>query len=142
MRLGEVKQRLSVLLGAAFPTLTVTPFRSDNPMVPSINLGEAVCNQRRATSAGKQLWTITLYLFVSHADDEQGQQHLDGYLAEDGSGSLLAALEAYRRGVFDAENARLCDWLVVSQQGVSGYRLYDTGTTQVYGATIDVEVMG
>lgn len=142
MKLGLVKQRLAVLLAAAFPTMTCSPFRSDNPVVPSINLGEAICTERRVTSAGKQLWTITAYIFTSHADDEQGQQDLDTLLAEDGSGSLLAAIYAYRRGLFDAEGVRLCDWVKVASQGVGGYRLYDTGTTQVYGATIDVEVMG
>ena len=142
MRLGAVKQRLAVLLGEALPAVTVTPYRSDNPAVPSINLGEAVCTQRRATMGGKQMWTITSYVFTSRADDLQGQQDLDAYLAEDGSGSLLAALEAFRRGVFDAEGVRLCDWLVVAQAGVGGYRTYATGEADLYGATVDLEVMG
>ena len=142
MRLGVVKQRLAVLLAADFPTVTVTPYRSDNPAVPSINLGEAVCTQRRATHGGKQLWTITAYVFTSSADDLQGQQDLDVFLAESGSGSLLAALEAYRRGLFDADGDRLCDWLVVAQAGVGGYRTYSTGVADLYGATVDLEVMG
>jgi hypothetical protein len=142
MRLGVVKQRLAVLLGEALPAVTVTPYRSDNPAVPGICLGEAVCTQRRATHAGKQLWTLTAYVFTSHADDLQGQQDLDVFLAETGSGSLLAALEAYRRGVFDAAGDRLCDWLVAAQAGVGGYRTYSTGVVDLYGATVDLEVMG
>lgn len=142
MKLGTLKQRLAVLLATDFPAVTVTPYRSDNPAVPSINLGEAVCTQRRATFGGKQLWTVTTYVFTSKADDLQGQQDLDVFLAESGSGSLLAALEAYRRGVFDAAGDRLCDWLVVAQAGVGGYRTYSTGVADLYGATVDLEVMG
>lgn len=86
-------------------------------------------------SPGRGMTTamFTCGIFTSMGDTDQGRKKLVGYLADAGSGSIPAALEA------DKTLGGVVLQLVVDR--VRGaYRLYEIGETSYLGALLDVKV--
>lgn len=84
--------------------------------------------------------TVVCRLYVSRADDKAGQQLLDAYLSKTGSKSVVAALRAARGAPGSPALGGVADDLNVT--AINGYRLYQVGETQFFGAELRVRVIG
>ncbi|HEU4422063.1 MAG TPA: hypothetical protein VFR67_05925 [Pilimelia sp.] len=76
---------------------------------------------------------VTVRVLTSRAEDQSGQELLDGYLADSGPTSVKAAIEA------DPTLGGLVDDLAVT--GWSGHRLYEIGGVDYYGAELTVVIL-
>jgi hypothetical protein len=84
--------------------------------------------------AGFGEFTVRCQVLVSRGSDRSGQKLLKQFLAGAGSGSLLVALLA------DRSLGGACHDLQLRR--IHGYRTYEHQGTQLYGAQVDVLVLG
>jgi hypothetical protein len=140
VQISQVRQLIPAGIAAVIPALQPYGYATERAQPPCVMSGPARLVEPRMTHRGCQRWQLQLYVFTSMAVDDEGQAALDGYLAETGSGSVLAALYGMRArpGVLPLGGA--CNTLHVT--GVDGYRPYVIGETMLYGAVIEIEVTG
>lgn len=100
---------------------------------PTFAPTEVEINYNQVFGNGMSLCTFTVGVFVSAGDSPTARAALAGYLAQSGSGSIKAALEA------DKTLAGVVITLNVDR--VRGaYRLWNIGGTDYLGAMYDVRV--
>lgn len=80
------------------------------------------------TQEGRGGLVVTLRILTSRSEDRAGQELLDDYLASEGATSVPAAIEA-AAGI-DA-----------TVSGFTGYRTFEVGGTDYYGAELTVVVL-
>lgn len=140
MNPGEIKAAIAAAVGTAIPSLNVFGYCPDAIPEPCFYAGEAEIDFDRAYQRGMDDMQITCRLLVSRADDRAGQAALDAYLAGSGSKSIKAAVEAARGAPGQPALGGLAHDLHLVR--VQGYRMYQVGDVQYYGAELIVRVIG
>lgn len=140
MQISLVKEELAAAVRAAgIPNLDTYGFVPDRPSLPCFFAGEVEINPN-VTFGGCDTADITCTVFVSAADDKDGQQMLDKLLSRSGTYSIRAALLAARGDPGDAAlNGQADDLSIVA---INGYRKYNVDDSGFYGADIVVRVIG
>jgi len=139
VQISDVKTAIAVGVASRVTGLECRSYLPDLVVPPCFCVAGVVI-QPRITFRGRQKAVIETYVFVSDSDPMAGQQALDAYLAESGSGSVLAALYDMRAvpGTLPLDGA--AHTIVVS--AINGYRKYPFGSSDPYGAMIEIEVTG
>lgn len=141
MQIGEIRVALAdAVRDPTISGLNAYGYVPDSVPEPVFYAGEAEIDFDTAYGRALDEARITCRLLVSRADDRSGQRALDEYLAGSGSRSVKAALETQRGGPGELALGGLADDLHVTR--VQGYRLYQVGEVQFYGAEIVVRVIG
>lgn len=107
---------------------------------PCFYAGEVEIDFDSVFGRGLDEMRVTCRLLVARSDDRSGQDTLDQYLAGSGAKSVKTALEDARGAPGELALGGLADDLHVTR--VQGYRLYQVGEVQYYGAEIIVRVIG
>lgn len=81
---------------------------------------------------GVDVYTLTVRIYASRADDRIGQDKLDSYLAASGANSIKLAIEADKTLGGIAETCRVL--------GVENYGAYEVAGVDYYGADLTVTV--
>lgn len=102
------------------------------PITPPFAYPAAADGNYDDTLDGAATAVVTVRLLTSRAEDQSGQELLDAFLATTGPTSVKAAIES------DAALNALVDDLQVS--GWSGYRLYEIGGVDFFGAELTVVI--
>ncbi len=142
MNPADVKQALADAVAAhGIADLDCYGFSPNAPSVPAFTVG-AVVIEPHQTFAGADTAEITCTVLASSADDLDGQNRLDRYLAADGPDSIRAALLAARGEPGEAALGGAADDLRILR--VDGYRMlrYGDESATYYGADITVRVIG
>jgi len=140
VQISAVRTAIAVGVRARVAGLDCRGYLPDLVVPPCFVVGRVRIPEPRMTMRGRQRVIIDTYVFTSDRDDRQGQADLDGYLAETGDGSVLAALYDMRATPGSPPLGGAAHTLVVTS--VDGYRKYPIGDAEPYGALIEVEVTG
>lgn len=147
MLIQSVRQAISDAVDAGIAgvdgmwNLTCTPYVPDAVTVPHFYAGEVEIDVNNAYgSGGYDQARITCRVLVSRADDKTGQALLDELLSRTGTNSIRAALNIARGAPGQAALSGTCDDFSIDR--IQGYRLYQVGDTQYFGAEIVVRVIG
>ncbi|MEU9888670.1 hypothetical protein [Sphaerisporangium sp. NPDC051011] len=140
MNPSEIKTALADAVREAIPALSCFGYVPDSVPEPCFYAGEVEIDFDQTFGRGMDELLITCRLLVSRADDRAGQAALDSYLSGSGPDSVKAALVAARGAPGQPALGGLCDDLHL--QRVQGYRLYQVGDRQYYGAELIVRVIG
>jgi hypothetical protein len=140
MYINAVKVAIATGVASRVAGLECRGFMPDLVVPPCFCVGAVRIPDPRMTFKGRQRALIDTYVFVSDRDPGAGQEELDGYLAETGSGSVLAALYSMRAvpGTLPLGGAAH----TIAVTSIEGYRKYPFGDAEPYGALIEVEVTG
>lgn len=140
MQISQVKAELAnAVRDPIVPGLNAVGYEPDSPSEPMFCAAEVELNPNFVFTGGYEA-TIVCRLYVSRSDDLAGQAKLDGYLARSGAGSVVAAILAARGAPGSLALNGAADDLSITS--INGYRLYQHGETQLYGAEIRVRVIG
>jgi hypothetical protein len=140
MEPGAIREALATAVRDAIPVLNCFGYCPDSIPEPCFYAGEVEIDFDRAFGRGMDEMRVTCRLLVSRADDKSGQAALDGYLAGSGPLSVKAAIEAARGAPGQPALGGLCDDLHLMR--VQGYRMYQVGEVQFYGAELIVRIIG
>lgn len=140
MEPGAIRQALADAVHDAIPSLNTFGYCPDSVPEPCFYSGEIEIDFDKAFGRGMDEMRVTCRLYVSRADDRSGQAALDRYLAGSGPDSIKAALVAARGAPGQAALGGLCDDLHLVR--VQGYRMYQVGEVQFYGAELIVRLIG
>ena len=140
MEPGAIRDGLAAAVKTGVPSLNTFGYCPDAIPEPCWYAGEVEIDFDRAFGRGMDELRITCRLLVSRADDKSGQAALDRYLAGSGPDSVKAAIEAARGAPGEAALGGLCDDLHLMR--VQGYRMYQVGEVQFYGAEMIVRIIG
>lgn len=140
-----VKQALADAVTAyEIPDFDAYPYLPDNPHLPCFVAGEVeilINNSFGPGPGGYDQATITCSVFVSDADDLDGQRKLDQLISRTGVYSVRAALWAARGAPGQAALGGLCDDLSLDR--IDGYGLVQLGDNRsYYGANLTVRLIG
>ena len=142
-----VKQALANAVKAAeIPNLEAYAYLPDNPELPCFYAGQVSIKSNNAMGlllpGGWDLATVTCGIFVSAADDLDGQRKLDQLISRSGPYSIREALYVHGRGADgDPALGGLCDDIVVDS--IDGYsEISYTDNRVYYGANITVRLIG
>lgn len=145
---SEIKNALAgAVRSAEIPGLSCYAYLPDNPELPCFFAGEVSIRANNAMGSllspgGWDLTTITCGIFVSTADDLDGQRKLDQLISRTGAYSIRQALYTYGRGS-PGESALggLCDDIVCDS--IDGYGVISLGENRsYYGANVSVRLIG
>lgn len=136
MRLSLVKKGIAAA-AATVEGLNTYAFVPDSVEVPCLYAGEADVRYD-TTFGGDYDVVITCYVFTSVSDDESGQELLDELLADEGASSVKAAIEG-TPGIAQTLGG-VCDDVHIPN--VTGYRMYQVGEKNYFGAKLPVRVIG
>lgn len=136
-----VKQELAAAVAAAnIPNLDAYSYLPSMPHLPCFVATEVSINPN-TTFGGCDTAEITCSIFVSGADDLDGQRLLDQLISRDGAYSIRAALLAARGAPGEAALNGAADDLSIER--IDGYGLINAGDNNLYyGANITVRVIG
>ncbi|GIH29092.1 hypothetical protein Aph01nite_74020 [Acrocarpospora phusangensis] len=140
MEPGEIRKALADAVRTPIPSLNCFGFVPDVVPPPAFYAGEVEIDFDKTFGRGMDEIQVTCRLLVSRADDRSGQALLDKYLAGSGEYSVKAALMAARGAPGEPALGGLADDLHLRR--VQGYRLYQVGEVQFYGAELIVHVYG
>ncbi|MGW4476805.1 hypothetical protein ACWENQ_44740 [Nonomuraea sp. NPDC004354] len=140
MDIGLIREGLAAAVKAGIPSLNCFGYCPDSVPEPTFYAGEVEIDFDRAYGRGMDEARVTCRLLVSRADDRSGQAALDRYLAGSGPLSVKAAIEAARGAPGELALGGLCDDLHLTR--VQGYRMYQVGEVQFYGAEMILRVIG
>lgn len=140
MDVGPIRDALADAVRVAVPTLNCFGYCPDSVPEPCFYVGEVEIDFDKTFGRGMDELRVTCRLLVSRADDRAGQAALDTYLAGSGATSIKAALVAARGAPGVAALGGLCDDLHLVR--VQGYRMYQVGEVQFYGAEMIVRIIG
>lgn len=140
MEPGAIREALAAAVRDVQPALNCFGYCPDSVPEPCFYAGEVEVDFDRAFGRGMDEMRVTCRLLVSRADDRSGQAALDMYLTGSGPTSVKAAIEAARGAPGEAALGGLCDDLHVVR--VQGYRMYQVGEVQFYGAELIVRLIG
>lgn len=140
MEPGAIREALAEAVGSAITSINAFGYCPDSVPEPCFYAGEVEIDFDRAFQRGMDELRITCRLLVSRADDRSGQAALDRYLAGSGPDSVKAAIEAARGAPGQPALGGLCDDLHLMR--VQGYRMYQVGEVQFYGAELIVRIIG
>jgi hypothetical protein len=136
-----VKQELAnAITVAEIPGLDAYSYLPSSPHLPCFFAGE-VSVEVNNTFGGSDIAVVTCSVFVSAADDLDGQRKLDQLISRSGPYSVRTALMAARGepGEFALNGA--CDDLSIDR--IDGYGLIQVGNNETfYGANITVRLIG
>jgi hypothetical protein len=140
-----VKQELANAIKVAeIPDLDSYSYLPDSPHLPCFIAGEVdieVNNSFGPGPGGFDIATVTCSVFVSDADDLDGQRKLDQLISRSGTYSVRQALWAARGEPGQAALNGACDDFSIDR--ISGYGLIQLGNNQsYYGANITVRLIG
>lgn len=135
----------SAVAQAEIPKLATYSYLPDNPELPCFFAGEVSVKSNNSfglTPGGYDQATITCGIFVTMADDLDGQYMLDRLISRDGPYSIRSALYTHGRGAPGvAALGGLCDDLVIDS--IDGYGVISLGDNKnYYGANISVRLIG
>lgn len=140
MNISTVRDELAAA-ARGIANLTCTGYVPDSVAEPHWYAGEVEIDVNNAFGAGGyDVARVTCRLLVSRADDQAGQGLLDQYLSRTGDKSIRAALNAARGAPGQLALNGACDDFAIDR--IQGYRLYQVGEVQYYGAEIIVRVIG
>lgn len=146
--MGLDVEAVAVALAAAVTTATInlngqritaTDFVPEALTPPHFAVAEFT-NTFHRSFGGRDEWSVTCRLFVSRADDAEGQRTARQAASSTGSASILTALEAARGDPGERALDGAADDLVV--QTARGPRLYQVGEQNFYGVEFVVFVTG
>lgn len=141
MEIGKIRRALAdAVRDPTIAGLNALGYVPDSVPEPVFYAGEAEIDFDSAFRRGLDEARITCRLLVARSDDRSGQEALDEYLAGSGDRSVKTALEAARGAPGEFALGGLAHDLHVTR--VQGYRLYQVGEVQYYGAEIIVRVIG
>lgn len=138
--LTTIRNALAAVISAALPNVNVSPFYVQQVNPPQIVIDTLPLVEEYATFDGSADFGLRLMLLASAGDDASGQGVLDGWLASDGAGSVLAAIQA---------NPRLnntVDYCVIQRVGGGagaargGYGLIDWAGVLYVGTMVFLEI--
>lgn len=139
-----VKKALADALKNKVPGLTTYSYLPDNPELPCFFAGEIQVRPNNSfgpTPGGFDITTITCGVFVSQADDLDGQRKLDQLLSRSGPNSIREAIYTYGSPPGEHALGGLADDLVID--GIDGYGVISLGENRnYYGANITVRLIG
>lgn len=145
MDISTVRHELAAIadgLGLADePKLTGLGFTPDAVPEPCFYSGEVSINPNMVFGGAYDI-TVTCRLLVGRQDDEFSQRALDKFLSQTGDQSVVAAFRAARatgRAAGDVLSGAADDFAIT---GIDGYRLYQVGEVQFYGAEFKIRVIG
>jgi hypothetical protein len=138
---STVKQRLAEAVAAAgIPKLDAYAYMPTSPHLPCFVAGE-VSIEVNQTFRGCDLAYVTCSIFVSAADDLDGQQMLDKLISRSGLYSVRAALMEARGASGESALGGACDDFSIDR--IDGYGLIQVGDNQTfYGANMTVRLIG
>lgn len=119
---------------STIPDLRCFEYVPESIAPPTFFPVEVEIDYDRAFNRGMDELTVRCQVLVSRSSDRSGQRLLKGYLAGAGPLSLKAALQS------DRTLNGACDDLRVRR--VAGYRLYQHGNSEFYGAEFDIHIIG
>lgn len=147
MNYSDVKIALAAAVtAAAIPKLSAYSYLPDDPELPCFFAGEVQVKSNNAmgllSPGGWDLATITCGIFVSQADDLDGQRMLDLLISRSGPYSIRQALYDHGRGApGQAALGGACDDIVCD--GIDGYGVISLGDNKnFYGANLAVRLIG
>lgn len=141
MDISLVKQELAAAVKAAgIPKLDAYSYLPTTPHLPCFFAGE-VSIEVNNTFGGSDVAIVTCTIFVSAADDLDGQRLLDQLISRDGPMSVRAALLDARGAPGElALNGAAADFSI---DRIDGYGLIQVGNNDTfYGANLTVRVIG
>ena len=130
MDLADVRDALA---GITITDLDPYPFIPDSISPPTLAVGRMQIDYDQ-TFGGLEQAVVTLHVFASRADSQEGQATLLPFMAGTGASSIKAALEADR--TLDGA----CDTLRV--ESCEGPGLVDVGGIQFWSSSWTVRVWG
>jgi hypothetical protein len=136
VNIRSIKQGIAAN-AAQIPGLNTYAFTPAAVEVPCFHLAE-VDVQYHETYGGDAEIVVTGYVLTSTADDDAGQALLDEYRSVGNERSLIDAIEGTPGNPQTLGGA--CDDLVIMQ--ASGYRMYQVGDKNYYGAKMPIRVIG
>lgn len=140
MDIRAVRAALAAACGG-IDGLTCTGYVPDAVAEPHFYAGEVEIDVNNAFGrGGHDVARVTCRVLVSRADDLAGQALLDTYLSRTGASSIRAALNTARGAPGQLALDGTCDDFSIDR--IQGYRLYQVGETQYFGAEIIVRVIG
>lgn len=139
MQIGTVRRELANAVRTAVPELNATGFMPSKVAVPHFAVGEVELDMNR-TMTGSDQAVITCYVLVSRGEDDDSQALLDEFMSRSGPRSVRAALLAARGAPGELALNGAADDLGLLPS--AGYRLYQVGEYQYFGATLRVQVIG
>lgn len=140
MDISQVKAAIAAAVGDQIASLNCFGYCPDSIPEPCFYAGEVEIDFDKTFGRGQDEIRVTCRLLVSRADDRAGQQALDSYLSGSGPASVKAALVAARGAPGQPALGGVCDDLHLVR--VQGYRLFQVGEVQYYGAELTVRVIG
>lgn len=140
-----VKQALADAVTAYnIPNFDAYSYLPDNPHLPCFVAGEVdiqVNNSFGPGPGGFDIATVTCSVFVTDADDLDGQRKLDQLISRTGAYSIRQALWAARGLPGQAALGGLCDDLSLDR--IDGYGMIALGDNRnYYGANLHVRLIG
>lgn len=140
MNIAQVRRELAAA-ARGIDNLTCTGYVPDTVSEPHWYAGEVEIDVNNAFArGGYDKARVTCRVLVSRADDQAGQQLLDEYLSRTGDKSIRAALNTARGAPGEAALNGACDDFSIER--IQGYRMYQVGEVQYFGAEIIVMVLG
>lgn len=141
MDIGAIRKAVPAAVGhPIIPELNHFGYVPDVVPDPCFYAGEVEIDFDQTFQRGMDKIRLTCRLLVARSDDEGGQAELDKYLAGSGPFSVKERLLEARGAPGEAALGGLCDDLHLRR--IHGYRFYQVGEVQYYGAEFVIDIIG
>lgn len=142
--LTAIRNALASVIQAAVPGVNVSPFYVAQVNAPQIVIDTLPLVEEFATFEGSVNFGLRVMLLAGTGDEASAQTLIDGWIASDGAGSVVAAIQGNPGLVVNS--VRNCDYCVIQRIGGAagaargGYGLIDWAGVLYVGTMIVLEI--